>query len=387
MDIEDNVTLMEKMMEINIERYFHSAMSEKELILRAGQKQIKEINLFLENKQTGSSIPKTNPQLLHSEIKTKIARWENISNMSFTRNGKIRISTSDAVCAIQIMSLEQLLNISVNTRIIWEGITSRFLLYEIPTNVNLEELCKELQEINNIEIVEIRRFLKPGTYPEICPVLITVLGTIIPESIKLWLVNHKIQLFIDKPRQCGKCFSYMHPTRFCHNQTLCYNCGISHTGTCNNKVSCINCKGDHPANCQTCPTYAKEKNIMELKCRQNLSLSEARRRLRTTEMENYATVVKTPTQAINVQNLIDKKFEEMMIHFQTILEKQTAFLMETLQKTVETMFSHICTIIDSTTRSTSPDRKKRTLEIAKNSAGMVSCISGNNKARNSTEYG
>ncbi|GFY17075.1 uncharacterized protein TNCV_1088511 [Trichonephila clavipes] len=103
--------------------------------------------------------------------------------MSFTRNGKLRFATSDPVCAIQILSLDQLFNISVNASVIWEGITSRFLLYEIPTNVSLEELSAELQDSNNFEIVEIRRFIKSGTNPEISPVLITILGTVLPDNL------------------------------------------------------------------------------------------------------------------------------------------------------------------------------------------------------------
>ncbi|GFY29240.1 probable RNA-directed DNA polymerase from transposon BS [Trichonephila clavipes] len=159
--------------------------------------------------------------------------------MSFTRNGKLRFATSDPVCAIQILSLDQLFNISVNASVIWEGITSRFLLYEIPTNVSLEELSAELQDSNNFEIVEIRRFIKSGINPEISPVLITILGTVLPDNVKLWFINHKIQLFIDKPRQCTKCFSFSHPSRFCQSPAICCNCGSSHSGEYTVNANCI----------------------------------------------------------------------------------------------------------------------------------------------------
>ncbi|GFY45703.1 uncharacterized protein TNIN_325541 [Trichonephila inaurata madagascariensis] len=159
-------------------KYFRSPTSEKELLLRVGKRKITEVNIFLENKQKPSAIPKTNPQLLYTEIKGKIPRFDQISKMSFTRNGKLRFATSDPVCAVQILYLEQILNVSVNTSVIWEGITSRFLLYEIPTNESLEELSTELQSSNNFEIVEIRRFIKSGTSPEVSLALITILGTV-----------------------------------------------------------------------------------------------------------------------------------------------------------------------------------------------------------------
>ncbi|GFV97739.1 uncharacterized protein TNCV_2313241 [Trichonephila clavipes] len=78
---------------------------------------------------------------------------------------------------------------------------------------------------------------------------------------------------------------------------------------------------------------------MELKCRQHVTLSEARRRFRASNSENLSTVLKSKSQENNIQELIDKKFEKMMTAFQTVVEKQTAFLMEILQKSMETMLS------------------------------------------------
>ncbi|GFU86535.1 hypothetical protein TNCV_4479711 [Trichonephila clavipes] len=97
---------------------------------------------------------------------------------------------------------------------------------------------------------------------------------------------------------------------------------------------------------------------MELKCRQHVTLSEARRRFRASNSENLSTVLKSKSQENNIQELIDKKFEKMMTAFQTVVEKQTAFLMEILQKSMETMLSQVCSIVDSTTRSSPPGRKK-----------------------------
>ncbi|GFY29689.1 uncharacterized protein TNCV_1812691 [Trichonephila clavipes] len=376
---------MEDSMDAGNAKYFRTPMSIKELVLRAGQRTISEINMFLENKRKPSSIPKINPQLLYMEI-SKIPKFDQISNMSFTRKGKLRFATSDAVCAIQILSLDQLFNISVNASVIWEGITSRFLLYEIPTNVSLEELSAELQDSNNFEIVEIRRFIKSGTNPEISPVLITILGTVLPDNVKLWFINHKIQLFIDKPRQCTKCFSFSHPSRFCQSPAICCNSGSCHSGECTVNANCINCKGNHPANFSLCSSFLAEKQIMELKCRQHVTLSEARRRFRASNSENLSTVLKSKSQENNIQELIDKKFEKMMTAFQTVVEKQTAFLMEILQKPMETMLSQVCSIVDSITRSSPPGRKKRASDMLNTSISPVQVFSGNSGKPN-TELG
>ncbi|GFY17372.1 hypothetical protein TNCV_657851 [Trichonephila clavipes] len=67
----------------------------------------------------------------------------------------------------------------------------------------------------------------------------------------------------------------------------------------------------------------------------------------------------------------------MMTTFQTVLEKQTAFLMETLQKSMETVLSHVCSIIDSMKRCSPPGRKKRASDILSTSMGPVQGCSGN----------
>ncbi|GFT13508.1 uncharacterized protein TNCV_3829951 [Trichonephila clavipes] len=86
--------------------------------------------------------------------------------MYFTRSGKIKISTSDPVCAVQITAIDHILNTPVKANIIWEGFTSRFLLFDIPTNVHLADEAIELKNSNYLDIVEIRRFVKPNSRQE-----------------------------------------------------------------------------------------------------------------------------------------------------------------------------------------------------------------------------
>ncbi|GFV89248.1 hypothetical protein TNCV_285811 [Trichonephila clavipes] len=124
---------------------------------------------------------------------------------------------------------------------------------------------------------------------------------------------------------------------------------------------------------------------MELKCRQHVTSSEARRRFRASNSEHLSTVLKSKSQENNIQELIDKKFEKMMTAFQTVVEKQTAFLMEILQKSMETMLSQVCSIVDSITRS-SPRQEKRASDMLNTSISPVQVFSGNSGKPN-TELG
>ncbi|GFT39116.1 putative RNA-directed DNA polymerase from transposon X-element [Trichonephila clavipes] len=227
--------------------------------VRTGNKKFNDITILLEHTEKAGSIPKSTPHLLHAELKNKIPRHDNITHMYFTRSGKIKISSSDPVCAVQITAIDQILNTPVKANIIWEGFTSRFLLFDIPTNVHLADGAIELKNSNDLDIVEIRKFVKPNSRQEASLVLITILGRNTPECVNLWFFNHRIQLFIDKPRQCSKCFSYTHLSRFCSSPIRCINCGESHAEQCINSSNCINCKGDHPANSPNCPNFIKKK--------------------------------------------------------------------------------------------------------------------------------
>ncbi|GFV10955.1 uncharacterized protein TNCV_4707181 [Trichonephila clavipes] len=368
-------------METGFSKFFRSSLRDAEIILRAGQRIISEINILVENSQGSSQVPKSNPQLLNAEIKKKIARHENIKSMSFTRNGKIRFSTLDPVCAAQILSLEKISNVSVKTNILWEGITSRFLIYEIPLDISVNEIAKELQETNSFEIIEMRRFNKTGSQQQFSPVLITILGTTLPETVKLCFINHRIQNFIDKPRQCTTCFSFLHSTRFCQKTAICIDCGDSHSGQCSNNSRCINCKGDHAANSLNCPEYIKEKKILELKCEQHLTLGEAQRRFRDNKRTSYSAVIQTNTVNLDMQDYLEKKLENMLTSFQAILEKQTTLIMEAFKKTMESVLSHLSKIFEMGKSSHSPLRKKKAVgnksSIRKTRASSESDASNN----------
>ncbi|GFW79588.1 uncharacterized protein TNCV_128931 [Trichonephila clavipes] len=153
-------------------KYFKSTQIAQELILRIDRENFNEIAILLEHaEKKPGSIPKLNPHLLHAELKNKVPRHDKITLMYFTRSGKIKISTSDPVCAVQITAIEQILNIPVKANIIWEGFTSRFLIFDISTNV-MAGVATELKNSNDIEIVEIHRFIKSNNRQEASPVLL-----------------------------------------------------------------------------------------------------------------------------------------------------------------------------------------------------------------------
>ncbi|GBM53641.1 hypothetical protein AVEN_105522-1 [Araneus ventricosus] len=93
-----------------------------------------------------------NPFQLHAYIKQAVTEHSNITNMKYTGQGKLLFSTSDPVCAAKLLTLQNVLDTPVSTDVIWENITSRFLIPDIPTKTTLEELTDELSCSNDIVI-------------------------------------------------------------------------------------------------------------------------------------------------------------------------------------------------------------------------------------------
>ncbi|GBN81606.1 hypothetical protein AVEN_84445-1 [Araneus ventricosus] len=177
------------------EKFLKSGKSTNELVLRLAQNEYEDINILISNADSNSKIPQLNPFTLQFFIKDKVNRHTSIQNMKFTRQGKIIVTTQDPVCAAQLLNLETVVNIPVSTNVIWENITYRFLLYDIPTKVSLLEVAEELTRSNGIEIVEMRRFVKQNNTRETSPVLVTKLGTRLPGYMEIWFTNQKIQSF------------------------------------------------------------------------------------------------------------------------------------------------------------------------------------------------
>ncbi|GBM09200.1 hypothetical protein AVEN_226706-1 [Araneus ventricosus] len=152
-----------------------------------------------------------------------------------------------------------------------------------------------------------RRFVKPNSSQETSPVLVTILGTYLPDSVEFCFINQKIQPFIDRSRQCTKCFSFFHLTRVCEKSQACHLCGTVYVGPCQGLAKCSNCQGPHSATSKTCPMYSKEQQKLELKFRNHLTTGEARRIFSHASNATYATTVKSNTIRDDFESTVDQK--------------------------------------------------------------------------------
>ena len=182
--------------------------------------------------------------------------------------------------ASEILRIESLLGLSVNSFIQLETITSRFIL-RLDTEVACSDTAEELNE-QGIDGHEVRRFIKQtsnGPVPT-STVLVTCYATSLAQEIKLWYQLYRIQMFYDKPKACVNCHQYNHSFRSCRNTKICKNCAQSHSGDCPSSVlSCANCKGNHASDDKVCPVYLREIQFQKFLSEHHLTIQEARRQI------------------------------------------------------------------------------------------------------------
>ena len=91
-----------------------------------------------------------------------------------------------------------------------------------------------------------------------------------------------------------------HHENKCGRHAVCCNCGdIEHcgpSGMCDKPAKCVNCSGDHPANSKQCPQWEKEKEIVKIKFKNNISFPDARKQYKQFYTgQTYASAVKPST--------------------------------------------------------------------------------------------
>ncbi|GBL89211.1 Transmembrane 7 superfamily member 3 [Araneus ventricosus] len=296
--------------------YMRCGKSVNELVMRLGALQYEEINITISNADKSKKMPQTNPFLVQDFIKKSINRHQQIDNMRYTRKD-----------------------------LIWENISARFLVADIPTTTPLEELSKEIQDKNGCLVVEMRHFVKPNSSKVTSPVLITILGTTVPETIKFWFIRQRIQPFVDRPRQCNKCYVYMHGARTCDKNNICFCCGGDHIGPCHQPPKCVNCSGSHNAKSRSCPVYIQEQKILELMCRNHISIGEARHIFRQKNY-NYAESVKTMPAICNIEESINAKFESLLKTVNDRFEQQMQLFVDMLQKSMNCILQNFFKIFE-----------------------------------------
>ena len=184
-----------------------------------------------------------------------------------------------------------------------------------------DEILVNLKETNQ-KVKEVYRLtpMRNGVRTKSNLFIITFSGDILPEKMYVGPFRVDVRQYIPNPRKCFQCQKFGHTKHFCKGDEVCDKCGQPghQRGVCDKPPFCVNCKGDHPSSSRDCPIWKKEKSIVELKHKQNISFREARLKVEAAMPQNiqsrstYATVVSKPTSKSDMSSQTEYTWPEFL---------------------------------------------------------------------------
>ncbi|GIX90034.1 uncharacterized protein CEXT_222511 [Caerostris extrusa] len=117
-----------------------------------------------------------------------------------------------------------------------------------------------------------------------------------------------------------------------------------------------------PPTSKTCPRHIHEQKILEFKCRNHLTIGEARRIYAQSSKTNYSDAAKTNTTAPNIEEIVNQRVESIVQNI-TIKMEQTTLLIEIFQKTIENLVQYLVSVFHQTDLKKSPNRKRQMINL------------------------
>ncbi|GIY87987.1 uncharacterized protein CEXT_521171 [Caerostris extrusa] len=241
--------------------------------------------------------------------------------MKFSRQGKLIFSTADLVCAAQILNLEKIQETPISTGVTFENIT------ELCINLQLSEFDMNK---NDMEVVELRRFVKLNS-------------------------------------------TWCSPTKRFANLLI---------ESVSRSEKCILCNGPHSATSKICPRHTHEQKILEFKCRNHLTIGEARRLYTHSSKTHYSDAAKINTTAPNIEEIVNQRVESIVQNITTKMEQQTTLLIEIFQKTIENLVQYLVSVFHQTDLKKSPNRKRQMINIVPPTNNPMQWDAGGSNASN-----
>lgn len=143
------------------------------------------------------------------------------------------------------------------------------------------------QNVTNVQRITIRRDNKQIPTKHL---ILTFASSDLPDTIQTGYTKIAVRAYIPNPRRCFQCQRYGHGSQSCRGRQTCAQCGVEGhlSETCKEAPHCVNCDGNHPAYSRSCSHWKKEKEIITLKVKENITFKEARKRVSPFYGSTYA---------------------------------------------------------------------------------------------------
>lgn len=221
-----------------------------------------------------------NPFVIAKSVKEQVG---SISAAYRDKDGHLVVKVRCAKKAAKLLRMEELID---GTKV---TVTEHARLNQvkcITTCHTVEEMSEEelTEELADQGVIGVHRLGRKGG--KSATMVVTFRGTVVPKEIFFGFDRCSTRPYKQSPMQCFRCFGFGHTKARCSaEQELCRNCSKAHAiekdsdgkTVCTAAASCMHCNGAHSPTSRTCPKYAEEEEINEIRTKEDKSAREARR--------------------------------------------------------------------------------------------------------------
>lgn len=257
-----------------------------------------------------------NPFVIAKSVKEQVG---SISAAYRDKDGHLVVKVRCAKKAAKLLQMQELID---GTKVTVTEHTRLNQARCIATCHTVEELSEEelTKELADQGVIGVHRLGRKGG--KSATMVITLRGTVVPKEIFFGFDRCATRPYKQSPMQCFRCFGYGHTKARCSAEhELCRNCSKAHTiekdsdgkTICTAAASCMHCNGAHSPTSRTCPKYAEEEEINEIRIKEDKSAREARRLFlerKTTSDSSYAAAAASGNSDVRRNENLKKELEE-----------------------------------------------------------------------------
>lgn len=220
--------------------------------------------------QSNTSARKLSPFLVAKCLGSAIGPGYKATKMS---NGDLLLELKDKPQYEKLNDLECIGDVAITVSAHRTMNTSRGVISEEDfMDLTNEEL---LEGFNDQNVIKVERILIRQNNEQIKTkhIIVTFDTSVLPSTLQAGYMKLRVRPYVPNPRRCFNCQRYGHGSQTCRGRQTCAMCSSNdHTSdACDSEPHCVNCDGSHPAYSRACPKWKKEKEIISLKVKENIT--------------------------------------------------------------------------------------------------------------------
>ncbi|XP_055951448.1 uncharacterized protein LOC129987499 [Argiope bruennichi] len=235
------------------------------------------------------------PFLVQKSISATVGEVASVKKM---RSGDLLVEVSTRNQAQNIQKVKALatipVNISPHTSLnTSQGVITCGEIFNLPLDYIQEEL--KPQGVIKVRRITIRR---EGQILETKHHIITFKSPKLPDFIYAGYIKLPVRPYIPNPLRCFKCQRFGHSKANCRGTVTCARCSEKghESQQCSAPEKFVNCKGEHTSFSRLCPRWKLEKQITTTKIKEEISYSEARKKV----------LLQTPLPGVSYASVVQK---------------------------------------------------------------------------------